>query len=68
MEAGQLVPLETVLDLIKGKMTALAKTAKGFLIDGYPREQEQGVMFEKFVAPCKAVLYFDVSDVEMTAR
>lgn len=67
MEAGQLVPLETVLALIKDKMIE-AKTAKGFLIDGYPREKEQGVKFEQFVGPCKAVLYFDVSDVEMTQR
>jgi len=68
MEAGQLVPLETVLELIKDKMMTEAKTAKGFLIDGYPREKEQGAKFEQFVGPCKAVLYFDVSDVEMTQR
>ena len=68
MEAGQLVPLETVLELIKDKMVEASKTAKGFLIDGYPREKEQGAKFEQFVGPCKAVLYFDVSDAEMTTR
>ena len=41
MEAGQLVPLEAVLEMIKTKMVAESKTAKGFLIDGYPREKEQ---------------------------
>ncbi|KAL4553830.1 adenylate kinase isoenzyme 1-like, partial [Arapaima gigas] len=47
MQRGELVPLETVLDMIKEAMIAKADTSKGFLIDGYPREVRQGEEFEK---------------------
>lgn len=49
MEKGALVPLETVLQLLKEAMTAKAATSKGFLIDGYPRELDQGIRFENEV-------------------
>lgn len=49
MEKGALVPLETVLQLLKENMTAKAATSKGFLIDGYPRELDQGIRFENEV-------------------
>jgi len=68
MQAGELVPLETVLQLVKDAMLKKGHTTNGFLIDGYPREVEQGVKFEKMIAPCKAVIYFEVSDAEMTRR
>nr|KAG5689881.1 hypothetical protein BaRGS_002392 [Batillaria attramentaria] len=68
MEKGDLVPLDTVLELLKEAMLAKAGTAKGFLIDGYPRELEQGTRFEKEVAPAQFVLCFDVSDETMTKR
>merc|ERR1719400_884926 len=42
--------------------------SKGFLIDGYPREVAQGEEFEKAIAPCKHILYFEVSDETMTQR
>lgn len=39
MEAGELVPMDIVLDLVKEAMLkAIEKGSKGFLIDGYPRE------------------------------
>jgi len=44
------------------------ETSKGFLIDGYPREVQQGIAFERTIAPCKGVLYFEVSDYVMTQR
>ncbi|KAL5011338.1 hypothetical protein ScPMuIL_009889 [Solemya velum] len=68
MEKGALVPLETVLQLLKENMTAKAATSKGFLIDGYPRELDQGIRFENEVTKCKFVLYFEVSDDTMTQR
>ncbi len=50
MEKGELVPLEVVLDLIAEAMLAkLAAGSKGFLIDGYPRQVQQGVQFEQEV-------------------
>ena len=50
MEKGQLVPREVVLDLIRSAIEKNVATAKGFLIDGYPREVEQGIDFENKVA------------------
>ena len=51
MKAGKLVPLEKVLDLITEAMTeAVAQgSCNGFLIDGYPREIDQGLKFEEQV-------------------
>ncbi|VDO03099.1 unnamed protein product [Rodentolepis nana] len=39
-----------------------------FLIDGYPRELEQGLRFEKDVAKCFTVLYFKLSEKVMKER
>ena len=42
MERGELVTLETVLDILEAAMMrALKAGTKGFLIDGYPREVDQ---------------------------
>lgn len=68
MEKGELVPLETVLQLLKDAMIKAAPKSKGFLIDGYPRELDQGLKFENEVAPVTGVLYFEVSDDTMKAR
>ncbi|XP_055898263.1 uncharacterized protein LOC106054528 isoform X4 [Biomphalaria glabrata] len=68
MEKGDLVPLEEVLQLMKNAMVSNLTKTNCFLVDGYPRELEQGLKFEKEVAPCTNVLYFDVSDETMTSR
>ncbi|XP_038046574.1 adenylate kinase isoenzyme 5-like isoform X2 [Patiria miniata] len=68
MEAGDLVPQETVLELLKEHMMAKADTSTGYLIDGYPREVQQGIEFEKQIAECTCALYFEVSDETMTTR
>ncbi len=49
MEKGQLVSNQIVLDMIKDAMLARVETSKGFLIDGYPRQVDQGLEFEKQV-------------------
>ncbi|KAJ8955551.1 hypothetical protein NQ318_001381 [Aromia moschata] len=68
MERGELVPLEVVLDLIREAMLAALPTSKGFLIDGYPREREQGILFEKNIAPVSLVLFFDASEKTLVDR
>jgi hypothetical protein len=40
---------ETVLELLRENIAAKASTSKGFLIDGYPREMDQGIKFEEQV-------------------
>lgn len=68
MERGELVPNDVVLDLLKEAMAAKSATSKGFLIDGYPREKEQGVMFEKVIAPVDLVLFFDAPEATLVER
>lgn len=46
MQKGILVPNELVLDMLKEAMLARVATSKGFLIDGYPRQIDQGIAFE----------------------
>ncbi|KHJ92789.1 adenylate kinase [Oesophagostomum dentatum] len=69
MKAGKLVPLETVLDLLKEAMLKeVSKGSKGFLIDGYPREVKQGEQFESEIQEANLVIFFDVSDDILTDR
>ena len=68
MKRGLLVPNNIVLDLIKEKMLAEVKSSKGFLIDGYPRQVDQGVEFETEIVPCSLVLYINASDKTMKER
>jgi len=68
MEKGDLVPLDEVLGLLRDAMLKKAATSKGFLIDGYPRELEQGKKFENDVAVVNSVLYFEVADETMKKR
>lgn len=68
MERGELVPLDAVLGLLTEAMLKNVTTSKGFLIDGYPRELEQGLTFEKKITECSVILNFDVSPETMTKR
>ncbi|CAH8575598.1 unnamed protein product [Dicrocoelium dendriticum] len=68
MERGELVPLDVVLSLIKEAMLKLIDKNCYFLIDGYPRELEQGIRFEKEVCPCVCVVTFDVDEKIMVQR
>nr|XP_040578682.1 adenylate kinase isoenzyme 1-like isoform X2 [Lepeophtheirus salmonis] len=68
MEKGDLVPLSVVLDLIAEAMIKNLQGSKGFLIDGYPREVDQGKEFEKQICCCTKIIYFEVSDTCMTGR
>jgi len=64
-----LSPLQSVvLDLLAEAMASKLSGSKGFLIDGYPREVAQGQEFEKMIAPCRKILYFELSDEVMTQR
>jgi len=46
MKDGKLVPVEVTLKLIKQAMKEGKRTAKGYLIDGFPRAVEQAQIFE----------------------
>jgi len=68
MARGDLVPLETISELLKEMMIKKGRDSNGFLIDGYPREIQQGLKFEEEVANVTGVIYFEVSDETMTKR
>ncbi|XP_015113290.1 adenylate kinase isoenzyme 1 isoform X1 [Diachasma alloeum] len=70
MSKGLFVPTDVVLSLIKERMEkARAEGGKaGFLIDGYPRELDQGIQFEKDVCPADLIIFFDVASETMKTR
>ncbi|XP_078281888.1 adenylate kinase isoenzyme 1-like isoform X2 [Rhinoraja longicauda] len=68
MEKGELVPLDTVLEMLRDAMIAKADVSKGFLIDGYPREVKQGEEFEKKIGPPSLLLYIDAGKETMVKR
>ncbi|NWX90762.1 KAD1 kinase, partial [Nothoprocta pentlandii] len=68
MEKGELVSLDTVLDMLRDAMLAKADTSKGYLIDGYPREVKQGEEFEKKIGPPTLLLYVDAGKDTMVKR
>ncbi|XP_045470501.1 adenylate kinase isoenzyme 1 isoform X1 [Harmonia axyridis] len=68
MEKGELVPMDVVLDLIKEEMMKELPNSKGYLIDGYPREKEQGIAFEKKIGAVSVVLFFDAPDNVLVER
>lgn len=49
MEKGMLVPNKIVLNMIRDAMHKHKEASNGFLIDGYPRQVDQGVEFENHV-------------------
>ncbi|XP_067868366.1 adenylate kinase isoenzyme 1-like isoform X2 [Heterodontus francisci] len=68
MERGELVPLDTILEMLKDAMIAKADVSKGFLIDGYPREVKQGEEFEKKISAPTLLLYIDAGKETMIKR
>ena len=67
MEQGELVPTSVVLDLLSEAFRSKSG-AHGFLIDGYPREKQQGIDFEASVADVALILYFEAADDVLIPR
>ncbi len=71
MNAGQLVPDELVVDLVKDRLLQ-DDCAKGFLLDGFPRTIFQAEQLDKFLEEnnqkMDIVLNFNVSNETLMAR
>nr|XP_006113822.1 adenylate kinase isoenzyme 1-like [Pelodiscus sinensis] len=68
MMKGALVPLGFVLDLLNANLLK-SEEAKGFLIDGFPRELNQAKEFENVVGrPPNIVIVLDCSTETMIQR
>ncbi|KAI9341354.1 adenylate kinase-domain-containing protein [Obelidium mucronatum] len=59
MKEGKIVPMETILGLLKTAIEGTAGNTPGFLIDGFPRAMDQAIEFEKTIFPAKKVLFFN---------
>ncbi|KAL3076826.1 hypothetical protein niasHT_033728 [Heterodera trifolii] len=68
MDAGGLVPLDTVLAIVKAAMLKKRESSNGFLIDGYPREVTQGERFEQEIQSPVLVVYFEANDETLIKR
>ncbi len=71
MDAGELVPDEVVLELLKLRFEQ-PDAAKGFVLDGFPRTLPQAEALDKILADIgsgiDAVIYFDVPDETILLR
>nr|DAD36388.1 TPA_asm: hypothetical protein HUJ06_007029 [Nelumbo nucifera] len=67
MKEGKLVPSEITVELLQKAMQASEN--KKFLIDGFPRSEENRAAFEKIVRiEPEFVLFFDCPEEELTRR
>ncbi|KAK5672516.1 hypothetical protein QVD99_001276 [Batrachochytrium dendrobatidis] len=67
MKEGKIVPTDITLRLLTEAMET-APAAKGFLIDGFPRQLDQAEAFESKIARCRFVLYFECSESVLEQR
>lgn len=71
MDAGQLVPDEVVIGLVKERMTK-PDTDKGFMLDGFPRTVPQAEELDKVLAdlnkPIDHVISIEVANEELMGR
>ena len=71
MSAGELVPDDLILDLIRERL-AQEDTANGWLLDGFPRNVEQATflnaLLEEIGQSCEAVINLEVPDEVLVAR
>ncbi len=67
MEAGELVPDDLILGLIKERISH-SDCAKGFLFDGFPRTIAQAEGLEKLGIELDFVIEIDVPDQEIVKR
>lgn len=71
MEAGELVPDELVLGLIKEKLSS-NETANGFILDGFPRNLAQAQALEEMLneqnLPLDSAIHIHVESEEIVKR
>lgn len=71
MNAGELVPDELILDLIRERLNQ-DDASKGWILDGFPRNVSQANFLDKLLAeinqPCECVLNLEVPDNVLISR
>ncbi|KAJ3037547.1 bifunctional uridylate/adenylate kinase [Rhizophlyctis rosea] len=66
IKEGRIVPQEITIALLHKAMKESDKSR--FLIDGFPRQMDQALTFERVVCPAKLVLFFDCTEEVMLQR
>ena len=66
MDAGELVPDEVVMDMMKAKLSSLPE-GQGFMLDGFPRTVKQAEFLEG-ITDLDGVILFKVSDDDIVKR
>jgi adenylate kinase len=64
---GELGPTHLVTDMMRDRLTALADTGRGCVLDGFPRTQEQAEMLATLGLP-EAVVFLSVPVDEVVRR
>jgi UMP-CMP kinase family protein len=60
IEDGKIVPGEVTIELLRQSIMNHPNSENStFLIDGFPREMKQALDFERAIAPCTFVMFFD---------
>lgn len=71
MDAGDLVPDQLILDMIRQRLTEMG-TKRGFILDGFPRNTIQadalGKMLDEVKLSLNRVVLVEVSDTEIKKR
>lgn len=67
LRSGHIVPSEITVELLRQSI-ADHPNPRGYLIDGFPRKEDQAHMFEDGIARAKAIVYFDCSEQTMESR
>ena len=67
MDAGELVPDEVVIGILKDRI-AQPDAQNGFILDGFPRTVQQAEALEKMGVEIDKVIEINVSDEAITAR
>jgi len=67
---GKIVPSHVTIMLLQRRMLEVMETSGGsrFLIDGFPRQMDQALLFEEMVAIPNFILYFSAPDGTLTDR
>ncbi|KAF7400898.1 adenylate kinase isoenzyme 1-like [Vespula maculifrons] len=68
MSQGRLVPADVLIELIKTKMLNHLNTTNGFFLTGFPREKEQGKIFERQVKPFDLLIYLSARNSVLRDR
>lgn len=70
IKEGQIVPLEVTVQLLENAMTETIEASgnRKFLIDGFPRKQDQAFAFEEQVVRSGFTLFFECGEETMRER